>query len=135
MRAINGFLPLWFPTWIVPGTSTYTLLPLNSSSPTSKLTYLKHESAILLIGSLKLKTLGQWLFIIEKVYVPSWHSPQWTPSDTSHFNILMPTFYKPQLLSIKATFCQCSGSQLKLFAQPGVLFPHSEPLLTLLSPV
>ena len=114
------------------------LLPLNSSSPTSKLTYLKHESVILLIGSPKLKTLGQWLFIIEKAYVPSRHSPQRTPSDTSHFNILMPTFYKPQILSTKATFCQCSGSQFKLFAQPGVLFPHSsiwEPLLTLLSPV
>lgn len=73
-----------------------------------------------------------------RVYVPSRHSPQWTASDAFHFNTLMPTFYKPQLLSIKVAFCQCSGSQFKLCAQPGVLFPHSsiwEPLLTLLSPV
>lgn len=66
--------------------------------------------------------------------VSSQHSPQWTPSDTSHFNILMPACYKLLLFSMKATLGQCSGSQFKLFAQPGMLFPHSpiwELLLTL----
>lgn len=57
----------------ITGTSASTLLPLNSPSPTPRLTRLKHWSAISLIISPKLKTLSKWLFTSERMCPLSIH--------------------------------------------------------------
>lgn len=77
----------------ITGTSASTLLPLNSPSPTPRLTHLKHWSATSLIISPKLKTLSKWLFTSERMCPLSIHpngrlqthliSTFWCPRATS----------------------------------------------------